>query len=186
MNGLDFLRPPVPLDYRAAEYKDWLHLNVLDHTSGCVGLINVSLHGAPDDPRARAMGAALAHVPNIGWVGNLEILGLREAAISRTSIGLERVALAIDHTSGTLLGSVRDVDNHLVIRVTATAAARPIVIKQQLQLGHGWISWYAVPRLTLTGEWTIDQERMSLAAASAYHDHNWGRWHWGDDLGWEW
>ena len=27
---------------------------------------------------------------------------------------------------------------------------------------------------------------IELALASGYHDHNWGRWHWGDDVGWEW
>jgi hypothetical protein len=27
---------------------------------------------------------------------------------------------------------------------------------------------------------------LDLSGASAYHDHNWGRWRWGEDLGWEW
>ena len=36
------------------------------------------------------------------------------------------------------------------------------------------------------GEATVGGRRLDLAAASAYHDHNWGRWHWGDDLGWDW
>jgi hypothetical protein len=27
---------------------------------------------------------------------------------------------------------------------------------------------------------------VALGAAAGYHDHNWGRWRWGDDLGWEW
>jgi hypothetical protein len=27
---------------------------------------------------------------------------------------------------------------------------------------------------------------IDLSAAVAYHDHNWGRWRWGDDIGWEW
>jgi hypothetical protein len=27
---------------------------------------------------------------------------------------------------------------------------------------------------------------LDPARATGYHDHNWGRWHWGDDLGWEW
>jgi hypothetical protein len=40
--------------------------------------------------------------------------------------------------------------------------------------------------LTVAGEWTVGDERADLRGASAYHDHNWGRWHWGDDVGWEW
>jgi hypothetical protein len=182
----DTLRPPPPYDPEAAAYKDWLHLNLLDHASGSVGLINVSLHGAPGDPRSRAVGTALVHVPGRGWVGNLEIRELGEAAIGRASIGLEQVALAVDHPSGTLMASVRDPDNQLVLRVTAEMAAVPLVIEERLPLGHGWISWYAVPRLTVTGEWTVGQEQRDLRAICGYHDHSWGRWFWGDDLGWEW
>ena len=33
---------------------------------------------------------------------------------------------------------------------------------------------------------TVGSRRIDLAHASAYHDHNWGRWYWGDDVGWEW
>jgi hypothetical protein len=182
----DHLRPPPPFDPWAAGYKDWLHLNILDHASGSVGLVNLSLHGAPDDPRARAIGAALVHTPSRVWVGNMEVRSFREAAIGRSSIGLERTALALDLQSGTLLGSVEDRMHGLSLRVTATPAASPIVVEERLPFGRGWISWRALPRLTVNGEWTIEGERADLRDASAYHDHNWGRWHWGDDVGWEW
>jgi hypothetical protein len=32
----------------------------------------------------------------------------------------------------------------------------------------------------------VDGHRTSLRGAPAYHDHNWGRFRWGDDFGWEW
>jgi hypothetical protein len=186
MIQLDSLRPPSLLDPSAAQYKDWLHLNILHHESGSIGLINVSLHGHPNDPRSRAVGTALVHVPNFGWFGNVEIRGLEEIRIDRASISLEHVALAVQRDYGTVLASVVDRDSALTVRLKATAAASPVIVEEQLPLGHGWISWYAVPRLTLDGEWTIGNQRMDLKTASAYHDHNWGRWHWGDNLGWEW
>lgn len=182
----DTLRPPLLFDYQAAAYKDWLHLNLLDHISGSIGLINVSLHGASGDPRSRAVGTALFHVPELGWLGNLEIRGLAEASIGRANIGLERVALAIDSKSDTLMASVQDPKNALVLRATAQVDTSPLLIEQPLPLGQGWISWRVVPRLRVTGTWMIGQERRELNTASAYHDHNWGRWFWGDDFGWEW
>jgi hypothetical protein len=182
----DRLRLPSPFDPSASRYKDWLHLNILHHETGSVGLINVSLHGSPLDPGSRAVGAALVHVPGVGWIGNVEIRALTEASIGRASIGLERVALSVHHSSRTLAASVRDEENSLAIRLTGRSVAAPVVVEEPLPLGSGWISWYAMPRLTLEGEWVIDGARTDLRNASAYHDHNWGRWHWGDDLGWEW
>ncbi len=182
----DRLRPPPSFDPQAAAYKDWLHLNLFDHASGSVALVNLSLHGAPNDNRARGVGTALVHVPGAGWIGNLEICGLDQAAIGNCSIGLERTAIAVDYPLGNLTASVRDSENDLVARVTAQFAASPIIVEQQVPLGHGWISWYAMPWLDVRGEWTIGGARSSLSETSGYHDHNWGRWFWGDNLGWEW
>ena len=158
----DGLRPPAAFDPSAPAYKDWLHLVVLDHRSGVAGLVNVSLHGAPADPRSRAIGTALFHLPDEGWVGNVEVRGFGEAAISPTSIGLEQVALAVDGARGTVHASVRQ------------------------PLGSGWVAWYVVPRLHTRGGATVAGRSIDLGQASAYYDHNWGRWHWGQDLGWEW
>jgi hypothetical protein len=183
---LDNLRPPSLLDPSIAQYKDWLHLNILHHESGSIGVINVSLHGAPNDPRSRAVGTALVYLPNIGWFGNVEVRGFDEIGIGRASIGLEHVALAAHRESATVLASVVDRDNALNVQLIAKAVAPPVIVEDPLPLGNGWISWFAVPRLTVDGEWTVGDARMDLRTASAYHDHNWGRWHWGDDLGWEW
>lgn len=182
---LDTLRPPSLIDPTASRYKDWLHLIVLHHPSGTVGLINVSLHGPPNDPRSRAVGTALVHAPNVGWLGNVEIHSFAEANLGQSSIGLRQVAMAVDHVSGTLLASVIDPENGLNLSLNATAFAPPVVV-EQLPLGGGWISWHAVPRLTVSGKFTVGNRDIDLQEASAYHDHNWGRWHWGEDLGWEW
>lgn len=182
----DALRPPSALDLAASAYKDWLHLNVLDHASGTVGLVNVSLHGAPDDPRARAIGTALLYLPDVGWVGNVEVRGQSEARVGVGSVALSQTALAVDYPAGRMLASARFPRDALALRLTAQAAAPAIDIEQQLPFGPGWVSWYVVPRLTVSGEVIVGSLRIDLAHASAYHDHNWGRWYWGDDVGWEW
>jgi hypothetical protein len=184
---VDTLRPPGPLDPVARAYKDWLHLNVFDHASGTVGLVNASLHGAPGEPASRAVGAALFHLPGRGWRGTLQVRGLDEARLGVSSVALEGVALALDSRAGTALASARLPDDGVEARITAAFAARALEVPLLLPLGSGWISWYVVPRLEVREGWlAADGERVELAGASAYHDHNWGRWHWGDDLGWEW
>ena len=183
MTYFDFLRPPPPFDPSAPAYKDWLHLNIIDHTSRSVALVNVSLHGAPLDARSRAVGTALVHMAGIGWLGNLEVIGLLEAALGVSSIGLRNVGLSVDPLTARVAASVRDGQGAFDLRADATPACRPILVEQHLPLGGGWISWYAVPRLNVSGTWTAGGMTRTFNGASAYHDHNWGRWHWGDDFG---
>jgi hypothetical protein len=183
----DGLRPPSALDGSAAAYKDWLHLNLFDHASGSVGLVNVSLHGEPADPRSRAIGTALLHVPGLGWIGNVEVSRQSEARAGVGSLTLAQVALALDYPAGRALAAARFRRDAFQLRLAAEAASPALDLEQRLPLGPGWVSWYVVPRWRVTnGEAVIGERRLPLAGASAYHDHNWGRWHWGEDLGWEW
>lgn len=186
MTSFDVLRPPSPFDPHAGGYKDWLHLNLFDHDAGAVGVVNLSLHGDPKDPRSRVVGTALVYLPGLGWTGNTIVRGFEESRIGPTSIALDRVAIAVDHASGMVTASARLDDDGLKLSVRAMATEPAVMGEEALPLGRNWISWYVIPRLSADGELSIGGRTFHLAAASAYHDHNWGRWHWGDDLGWEW
>ncbi|MBJ7603395.1 MAG: hypothetical protein JF888_09445 [Candidatus Dormibacteraeota bacterium] len=180
------LRPPSALEPEAYAYKDWLHLCVFDPQSMVMGIVNVALQGAPADDRARASGLALFHRPDGGWFGNLEVCGLPRAQVGVSSIALEQVAIAVDPRSGMVSASVRQPDDQLALQLTAQPAGPALLVDRKMPLRAGWISWYAVPRLTLRGEVRIGAERLGLENAQAYHDHNWGRWLWGQDVAWEW
>jgi hypothetical protein len=182
----DLLSVPSSLDPTAPGYKDWFHLNLFDHASGCVGLINVSLHGAPADQRARAVGTALLHDPAYGWRGNVEIAGFAEATISADGVLLSDVGMMIDPSRRVLHASARLPEEGLALRVRATAAARPVRVEMAQPFGSGWIAWFVVPRLQLEGWLQLGGRTCDLASWGAYHDHNWGRWFWGEDVGWEW
>lgn len=182
----DHLRPPWPGEPTAPAYKDWLHLNVFDHVGGAVGIINASLHGAPDHPAARAVGTALVHVPGAGWVGDVSVRGLSEAHLGELSIGLDRVAVGLDTGSGTVAASVRLPGDEIVADLHGTALRRATVLDQPVPFGAGWLGWYALHRVALDGELRVGDLTVDVRRASGYADHNWGRWHWGDDVGWGW
>jgi hypothetical protein len=183
---LDALRFPGLFDTQAGAYKDWFHVNLFDHASGAVGLLNVSLHGAPEDERSRAGGAALLHLPGTGWLGNTEMTGLAEARIGLSSLSLAGMAIALPG-AGLLLASAHLPDDGLDLRLTAAARTLPLDVERQVPFGSGWISWRVLPRLAVVeGSLRAGAHTLDLAAASVYHDHNWGRWHWGDDAGWVW
>lgn len=182
----DTLRPPFSFDSSASAYKDWLHLNFVDPASETVGLVNVSLHGSPWDDRARSMGTLLLNSPERGWVSHVEIMAYSEANIGPSGIGLRDVALAIDARNGAIHVSTVGTSNPFHSRIVAEPASRSLAVEQEMPLGSGWISWYLVPRMRVSGAWSIANQATMLKDIPAYHDHNWGRWHWGDDFGWEW
>ena len=182
--ALDAPRAPSALDPLAGLYKDWLHLNLFDPASGLIGLVNVAAHGAPGDPHARAVGAALVHVPGHGWAGNLEAMALDDASFGERGIGLRSVAIGLD--AMTVLASARLPQDGLELTVTARATTAPLTVPLRLPLGDGWISWSAVSHLAVEGDATVAGRTISLDGCDAYHDHNWGRWRWGDDIGWRW
>jgi len=183
---LDLLRPPSPLDATGQAYKDWLHLNFFDVASGAAGLINGSIHGSPTEATTRVIGAALVHHPKTAWSGNVEVRGIDEASIGLASVGLDEVAIGVRNPEGLVEVSARQGHSGLELEAIATPLSPALRIEQRLPFGSGWISWYVVPRLSLEGRLTLEGSEIDLGSALAYHDHNWGRWYWGDDVGWEW
>ena len=62
----------------------------------------------------------------------------------------------------------------------------PFVVNNQPLASGARLSWLFVPRLEAHGHVRIGDTRVGLRGAPAYHDHNWGRFRWGADFGWEW
>ena len=186
MTFADTLRPPAPFDPSAPAYKDWLHLNTFDASSNTIGIFNVSLHGSPRDHRSRAVGTALLHSQPLGWAGNLEVRGLSEATIGPRFIGLSKMGFAVVPSPASVMTSVVAMDGLGSAKVVATAVSSPLYFDLPLPFGSGWISWNVIPLLRLEGTIDAHGTLRDLSHAYAYHDHNWGRWHWGDNIGWEW
>ena len=65
------------------------------------------------------------------------------------------------------------------------SASRPFVVNNQ-PVGDGRMSWLFVPRLRAQGWLRIGGREHRIENDLAYHDHNWGRFWWGDDFGWTW
>lgn len=183
---IDTLRPPLRSDPSASAYKDWFHLNFSDRASGTIGLVNVSLHGSPWDQRARALGTVMVHSPECGWISHVDNMSYSDANLAPAVLALRDVAIAVDGQKKIIHASIRGEPNLFQARLMAEPASRSFSVEQKIPLGKGWISWSVRPRMKLGGEWIIKGRRTLLTDSSAYYDHNWGRWHWGDDFGWEW
>ncbi len=66
-----------------------------------------------------------------------------------------------------------------------SSVSRPFVVNNQ-PLGDGRMCWLFVPKLRADGWLRIGGQEHRVDGEVAYHDHNWGRFRWGDDFGWTW
>ena len=185
MTALDRLRAPPTLDLRAPAYKDWLHLNVFDHAAGMVTLFNASLHGDPDDPRSLAVGTVVAADLGGELAAEVVVADLGDAELSPTSIGVgDLLTVSLDGDRVEVTARLPTGRGEVAVEMVPTAP--PIIAETPVRFGSGWIAWRASPRGMVEGSWLDGGRGGPMDQLAAYHDHNWGRWHWGDDAGWEW
>lgn len=173
-------------DPTAEAYKDWFHLNVFLPESGHVALINMSLHGPPWDSRSRAVGVALMSDPDGDWIGGIEIADFAARKVEPQAMFLSTMSMAVTRDGNALHAKVDRPDDGFKADIVAQPVPPGGGLDISAKFGSGWIGWNAVPVLKLSGTMVIDGENISLDRAMGYHDHNWGRWFWGEDVAWEW
>lgn len=183
----DTVRLTDPADPAADADKEWLHLNLFDHENDVAGLVNVSLHGRPGSAAAQVVTAALFDRAGQEWVGDVVVAAQDEAQVTMTSIAAPSGVMAL------VGGQVRAaVTTHAVrLRVAADPVLAAFEIEPAQPFGSGWIGWRVVPTMTVVGQVELGHPCLGERSGAAgplvgYHDHNWGQWHWGDDIGWEW
>jgi hypothetical protein len=182
--GSDFLRAPVLATAHAAGFKEWHHFVV--HGAGRRLLINFSL----TNETSRTGGNRLA--PRVivishekQWTGAIERFDDSELDVSAdlgvVSIGPNRMVVRPDGYQVVIDLPGQDIRGEL----NFTSASRPFVVNNQ-PLGEGRMCWLFVPRLRADGWLHIGGQEHHVDGELAYHDHNWGRFWWGDDFGWTW
>lgn len=186
MSRFDALRAPALADPTAAAYKDWFHLNIFLPETGRVVLINLSLHGPPWDKRARVVGTALASTPGGDWIGGIEITSFAESKVEPQAVFLNTVSMAVSRDGERLHAKVQRPSDGIELDIVACPQLPVAGLDLSAKFGSGWIGWSAVPVLSVSGSLRLEGEDIPLNGARAYHDHNWGRWFWGEDVAWEW
>lgn len=180
----DFLRAPVLATARPAGFKEWHHFVV--HGRGLRLLINFSLTNEVSGVGpARLAPRVIVIAHDDKWTGAIERFDGRALDVSADLGGLR-----IGDNRMTILPNGYRVainlpGNDIRGEMHFTSASRPFVVNNQ-PLGDGRMSWLFVPRLRAQGWLRLGGREHRIENDLAYHDHNWGRFWWGDDFGWTW
>lgn len=180
----DFLRAPVLATARPDGFKEWHHYVI--HRPGWRLLVNFSL--ATEERRGRLPRLVprvivIAHDQH--WTGVVERFDDTELDVSADLgtlvVGANRMTVGPDGYRVLL-----DLPDHEIrAALHLTPISQPFVVNNQ-PVGAGRMSWLFVPRLRADGWVRVGGREHHLDGDLAYHDHNWGRFRWGDDFGWVW
>jgi hypothetical protein len=180
----DFLRAPVLATARPTGFKEWHHFVV--HGRGVRILINFSLTNevlATDEVRLAPRVIVIAHDET--WTGAVERFDGRalnvSADLGELTIGGNRMTITPDGYRVAIDLPDKGIRGNLHF----TSASQPFVVRNE-PAGEGRLSWLFVPRLRAAGWLRISGREHRMEDDLAYHDHNWGRFWWGDDFGWTW
>jgi hypothetical protein len=180
----DFLRAPLLFAADPNGYKEWHHFVV--HGRDSHVLVNFSLSSetsAADGLRLAPRVIVIAH--DHRWEGTVERFDPTtldvSADLGQLTIGANQMLVLPNGYRVHIDLPRRDIRGELEF----TSISRPFVVNNQ-PVGGGRMSWLFVPRLRANGWLRIGEREHRLDDELAYHDHNWGRFWWGDDFGWTW
>lgn len=184
--------PAVPMDW-----KDWYHFLLWDRQGKIRILVNIALIGGPQ--RGEIQVSFLVNIANellapeyqmdipIATFGTALSLEWQPNMVRRHPLRLlgNGLLLEINGKHSTL--EVRDERMQLSIRFQGEAQATPLLVTEDSPFGTGFIGWGLVPGLQVMGELSVGSTNFSIDNNwFSYHDRNFGRFRWGEDIGWEW
>lgn len=169
--------PPDP-----ERYSEWHHFNFNDDDNGMYGLFNLALSGDVRDPDKSRAGLSLVVSERGRWRGAMNLYGTEDAHFQAGAIDLALGANSVRWVDGryAVQGAMKDGS----VRIDATWTPRAEGVRVD-NIG-GVVSTFIVPRLDVEGTVEVDGRPYRLDGATGYHDHNWGYWTWGHDMGWDW
>ena len=157
---------------------------MFDHDADVVGLVNVSIHGPPGDPATQVVAAALF---DVGWRQSGSATSLAgswaDASITLTSVSTAAASVAFGDDDRVLAAATVD---GLRLDAWPRPTTDPYAIEDPAPLRFGLDRLACRSAPGRRGLRRAGRTPSHRGARSAYHDHTWGRWHWGDDIGWEW
>jgi hypothetical protein len=191
---LEALRIPLNSPAGPLDWKDWYHFILFDMAHGCRILCNVSLAGRPEYGHITCTGivtvppgfsAAPIAAGSYGFCVDHDWLPGMALPVPVTVITPD-TCLRIDQNKISM--AMKDDRTGIGIVFDGIASATPVLAPEAAPFGSGFIGWGFVPGVLVTGHCAVGGGRIDVDPENwfCYHDHNYGRFRWGEDVGWVW
>ncbi len=186
---LEDLRIPLEDPTSPTDWKEWYHFVMFEPSEDVRVLANVSLSGRPGYGQISV--TALASLPqpdgrhqthgfcrDVDWEPGM----VSRAPVRMTATSFECL---IDGPRSRFHADNRAA--RLDLRLEGEVTSQPVLIPEYAPFGSGFIGWGLAPGLDLRGSISVAGRSIPLTEKwFCYHDHNYGRFRWGDDIGWIW
>ena len=182
-NGLKY---PLPGDLKAAWQKEWYHFCIVGPGFDLLVNLNVSADNRPAASAGSRAARVVMMAHDKGWSGDVEPVDSRFVTLvpGEVAMRLGQSELFFRDDRFELTAALQS--SPMVIHASLEPLCTPLGIMHEVDVGEGGIGWFVIPRLAVTGRAVIGDCIHSLEGTTAYHDHNWGHWLWGQDFSWEW
>jgi hypothetical protein len=178
--------PPLP-HASTADWKDWYHFVLLHAASGWRCILNVNLCGGGEQAQVQYTLVVHAQGQPAQLHGCSRSVPWLDAMVQARPLLVrsEELELRFEQQIFVLRLHPRGLD--LAIEFQARPDGTPLLVTEGSSFGSGFIGWGLMPRLLVTGKLRVcGQETVIDSAWYCYQDHNFGRFRWGEDVGWEW
>jgi hypothetical protein len=195
---VEYLRIPLDDPSSPLDWKDWYHYILLDRESGLRVLVNFSLIGRPSLGEIQTTFIVTIPseilTPQLRSPTPFSTFGIafpqpwQREMISRELLHFQGQGINLEINGKNALIAVRDEGSRSIsINFQAIAQATPLLVTEDSPFGSGFIGWGLVPGLEVRGELLIGEQSFTIDKNwFCYHDRNFGRFRWGEDIGWEW
>lgn len=194
---VEALRIPLDDSDSPLDWKDWYHFVLLDLDSGVRSLVNINLMGRPGQGEIQV--SFLVNIPNelispslqrdrpVASFGTTFSVEWKPDMVRPSPLLVQGKGFHLEINGKNAAVQVQDDRAQLSIRFQTEAEATPLLVTEDSPFGSGYIGWGLVPGLQVVGELSVCGQNFKINQNwFCYHDRNFGRFRWGEDIGWEW
>lgn len=189
----------IPLDDPTAplDWKDWYHYVLLDPDTQIRALVNLTAIARPGTGEIQT--SFLVTIPAdfldsdcrpptpFASFGTTFSQEWNPSQISPEPVHWQGQGMELQVNGTQTRLEVQDRRSQLFIELAATATATPLLVTENSPFGSGFIGWGLVPGLQVRGNLSVGGRSFPIHPNwFCYHDRNFGRFRWGEDIGWEW